>query len=166
MLKAVLKKSREGGKGSKKETGGDFGPETSPPVLPPGHGGEFPVSSLPVAEDAYRVSLAKGVSMSLPSSPLLPRQSHSVPSRSTKKSPGPVRKPKYVESPRVPGDAVIIPFRDVPKPAEPSENVHSPEPRHQPLLHSYKQHRLSQHRQPLLNLEQLCQQDGSQQKSL
>jgi len=35
---------------------------------------------------------------------------------------GPVRKPKYVESPRVPGDAVIIPFRDVPKPAEPSEN--------------------------------------------
>ncbi|XP_043750066.1 protein TANC1 isoform X6 [Cervus elaphus] len=122
MLKAVLKKSREGGKGSKKETGGDFGPETSPPVLPPGHGGEFSVSSLPVAEDAYRVSLAKGVSMSLPSSPLLPRQSHSVPSRSTKKSPGPVRKPKYVESPRVPGDAVIIPFRDVPKPAEPSEN--------------------------------------------
>ncbi|XP_043750067.1 protein TANC1 isoform X7 [Cervus elaphus] len=123
MLKAVLKKSREGGKGSKKETGGDFGPETSPPVLPPGHGGEFSVSSLPVAEDAYRVSLAKGVSMSLPSSPLLPRQSHSVPSRSTKKSPGPVRKPKYVESPRVPGDAVIIPFRDVPKPAEPSENA-------------------------------------------
>ncbi|XP_055253070.1 protein TANC1 isoform X6 [Moschus berezovskii] len=122
MLKAVLKKSREGGKGSKKETGGDFGAETSPPVPPPGHGGEFSVSSLPVAEDAYRVSLAKGVSMSLPSSPLLPRQSHSIPSRSTKKSPGPVRKPKYVESPRVPGDAVIIPFRDVPKPAEPSEN--------------------------------------------
>nr|XP_031534337.1 protein TANC1 isoform X5 [Vicugna pacos] len=122
MLKAVLKKSREGGKGSKKETGGDFGPETSPPVLPPGHGGDFSVSSLPVAEDAYRMSLAKGVSMSLPSSPLLPRQSHSVQSRSTKKSPGPVRKPKYVESPRVPGDAVIIPFRDVPKPAEPSEN--------------------------------------------
>ncbi|XP_036714744.1 protein TANC1 isoform X6 [Balaenoptera musculus] len=122
MLKAVLKKSREGGKGSKKETGGDFGLETSPSVLPPGHGGEFSVSSLPVAEDAYRVSLAKGVSMSLPSSPLLPRQSHSVPSRSTKKSPGPVRKPKYVESPRVPGDTVIIPFRDVPKPTEPSEN--------------------------------------------
>uniref|UniRef100_A0A8D1SS49 Protein TANC1 n=1 Tax=Sus scrofa TaxID=9823 RepID=A0A8D1SS49_PIG len=122
MLKAVLKKSREGGKGNKKETGGDFGPETSPPALPPGHGGDFSVSSLPVAEDAYRVSLAKGVSMSLPSSPLLPRQSHSVQSRSTKKSPGPVRKPKYVESPRVPGDAVIIPFRDVPPPTEPSEN--------------------------------------------
>ncbi|XP_058550481.1 protein TANC1 isoform X10 [Neofelis nebulosa] len=122
MLKAVLKKSREGGKGSRKETGGDFGPETSPPVLPPGHGGDFSVSSVPVAEDTYRVSLAKGVSMSLPSSPLLPRQSHSVQSRSNKKSPGPVRKPKYVESPRVPGDAVIIPFREVSKAAEPNEN--------------------------------------------
>ncbi|XP_032713765.1 protein TANC1 isoform X5 [Lontra canadensis] len=122
MLKAVLKKSREGGKGSRKETGGDFGPETSPQVLPSGHGGDFSVSSLPVAEDTYRVSLAKGVSMSLPSSPLLPRQTHSVQSRSNKKSPGPVRKPKYVESPRVPGDAVIIPFREVSKAAEPSEN--------------------------------------------
>ena len=35
---------------------------------------------------------------------------------------GPVRKPKYVESPRVPGDAVIIPFREVSKAAEPNEN--------------------------------------------
>ncbi|XP_047577813.1 protein TANC1 isoform X5 [Lutra lutra] len=87
MLKAVLKKSREGGKGSRKETGGDFGPETSPQVLPSCHGGDFSVSSLPVAEDTYRVSLAKGVSMSLPSSPLLPRQTHSVQSRSNKKSP-------------------------------------------------------------------------------
>ncbi|XP_059560347.1 protein TANC1 isoform X10 [Myotis daubentonii] len=123
MLKAVLKKSREGGKGSKKEPGGDFGPETSPPGLPSGLGGDFSVSSLPMAEDTYRVSLAKGVSMSLPSSPLLPRQSHSVQSRSNKKSPGPVRKPKYVESPRVPGDAVIIPFRDVSQPTEPNENA-------------------------------------------
>ncbi|KAG3274521.1 tetratricopeptide repeat, ankyrin repeat and coiled-coil containing 1, transcript variant X10 [Ictidomys tridecemlineatus] len=83
MLKAVLKKSREGGKGNKKETGGDFSQETSP-VPPPGHGVDAPVS---LAEDTYRVSLAKGVSMSLPSSPLLPRQSHLVQSRSNKKSP-------------------------------------------------------------------------------
>lgn len=121
MLKAVLKKSREGGKGSKKEAG-DLGTETLPAALAPGHGSDFPVNSLPTAEDTYRVSLAKGVSMSLPSSPLLPRQSHSVQSRSNKKSPGPVRKPKYVESPRVPGDAVIIPFREVAKPAEPTVN--------------------------------------------
>ncbi|KAM5268272.1 protein TANC1 isoform 7-T12 [Hipposideros larvatus] len=87
MLKAVLKKSREGGKGSKKETGSDFGPEASPPALPLCHGGDFSVGSLPGADDTYRVSLAKGVSMSLPSSPLLPRQSHLVQSRSNKKSP-------------------------------------------------------------------------------
>ncbi|XP_058440919.1 protein TANC1 isoform X11 [Marmota monax] len=63
--------------------GGDFSQETSP-VPPPGHGVDAPVS---LAEDTYRVSLAKGVSMSLPSSPLLPRQSHLVQSRSNKKSP-------------------------------------------------------------------------------
>ncbi|XP_059116488.1 protein TANC1 [Peromyscus eremicus] len=120
MLKAVLKKSREGGKGSKKEAGGDFGSET--PALSSGHSGDSPVSGLPTAEDTYRVSLAKGVSMSLPSSPLLPRQSHLTQSRSNKKSPGPVRKPKYVESPRVPGDTVMVPFREGPKPSEPSEN--------------------------------------------
>ncbi|XP_063503628.1 protein TANC1 isoform X14 [Pongo pygmaeus] len=122
MLKAVLKRSREGGTGGKKEAGGDFGPETSP-VLPLDHGADSPVSSLPAAEDTYRVSLAKGVSMSLPSSPLLPRQSHLVQSRANKKSPGPVRKPKYVESPRVPGDAVIMPFREVSKPTEPDEHA-------------------------------------------
>ncbi|XP_047302084.1 protein TANC1 isoform X24 [Homo sapiens] len=121
MLKAVLKKSREGGKGGKKEAGSDFGPETSP-VLHLDHSADSPVSSLPTAEDTYRVSLAKGVSMSLPSSPLLPRQSHLVQSRVNKKSPGPVRKPKYVESPRVPGDAVIMPFREVAKPTEPDEH--------------------------------------------
>ncbi|XP_015858624.1 protein TANC1 isoform X1 [Peromyscus maniculatus bairdii] len=120
MLKAVLKKSREGGKGSKKEAGGDFGSET--PALSSGHSGDSPVSGLPTAEDTYRVSLAKGVSMSLPSSPLLPRQSHLTQSRSNKKSPGPVRKPKYVESPRVPGDTVMVPFREGSKPSEPSEN--------------------------------------------
>ncbi|XP_054200266.1 protein TANC1 isoform X24 [Homo sapiens] len=121
MLKAVLKKSREGGKGGKKEAGSDFGPETSS-VLHLDHSADSPVSSLPTAEDTYRVSLAKGVSMSLPSSPLLPRQSHLVQSRVNKKSPGPVRKPKYVESPRVPGDAVIMPFREVAKPTEPDEH--------------------------------------------
>ncbi|XP_021048172.2 protein TANC1 isoform X2 [Mus pahari] len=116
MLKAVLKKSREGGKGSKKEAGDDFGSET--PAL--SSSGDSPVNSLSTTEDTYRVSLAKGVSMSLPSSPLLPRQSLLTQSRSNKKSPGPVRKPKYVESPRVPGDPVMIPFREGSKPSEPS----------------------------------------------
>lgn len=41
-----------------------------------------------VPEDVFRLSLAKGVSMSLPSSPLLPRQSYMMPLRSSKRSPG------------------------------------------------------------------------------
>lgn len=45
-------------------------------------------SNLP--DDIFRLSLAKGVSMSLPSSPLLPRQSYMMPLRSSKRSPGTV----------------------------------------------------------------------------
>uniref|UniRef100_H3DGE8 Tetratricopeptide repeat, ankyrin repeat and coiled-coil containing 1b n=1 Tax=Tetraodon nigroviridis TaxID=99883 RepID=H3DGE8_TETNG len=57
-------------------------------------------------DDVFRLGFAKGVSMSLPSSPLLPRQSYMMPLRSSKRSPGPSRKPKYVESPRIPSDAI------------------------------------------------------------
>lgn len=41
-----------------------------------------------VPDDVFRLSLAKGVSMSLPSSPLLPRQSYMMPLRPSKRSPG------------------------------------------------------------------------------
>ncbi|KAI1899209.1 hypothetical protein AGOR_G00059410 [Albula goreensis] len=110
MFKAVLKKNREGTKGSKKEPAGELythsaqhrcvaGGAPNPELGGPHHYGH---------EDMFRLSLAKGVSMSLPSSPLLPRQSYMMPSRSCKRSPGPVRKPKYVESPRVPGDSGIV----------------------------------------------------------
>ncbi|MEQ2254431.1 hypothetical protein ILYODFUR_003690 [Ilyodon furcidens] len=51
--------------------------------------------------------------MSLPSSPLLPRQSYMMPLRQNKRSPGPIRKPKYVESPRVPSDAIMSALRKV-----------------------------------------------------
>uniref|UniRef100_A0A8C5AYV4 Tetratricopeptide repeat, ankyrin repeat and coiled-coil containing 1 n=1 Tax=Gadus morhua TaxID=8049 RepID=A0A8C5AYV4_GADMO len=65
-------------------------------------------------EDVFRMSLAKGVSMSLPSSPLLPRQTYMMPLRAaSKRSPGPIRKPKYVESPRVPSDALVSALKKV-----------------------------------------------------
>ncbi|NXA41679.1 TANC1 protein, partial [Eudromia elegans] len=67
---------------------------------------DFPIGNQPCSEDIYRMNLAKGVSMSLPSSPLLPRQCYLMQSRSNKKSPGSIRRLKYVESPRVPGEAV------------------------------------------------------------
>ncbi|KAG5283268.1 hypothetical protein AALO_G00040220 [Alosa alosa] len=98
MFKSVLKKNREGGKGSKKESAGDAPSESIPP---------HPYTP----EEVLR--LTKGVSMSLPSSPLLPRQTYMMPSRACKKSPGPIRKPKYVESPRVPGDAIVSALRKV-----------------------------------------------------
>uniref|UniRef100_A0A8U7P565 Tetratricopeptide repeat, ankyrin repeat and coiled-coil containing 1 n=1 Tax=Corvus moneduloides TaxID=1196302 RepID=A0A8U7P565_CORMO len=83
---------------------------------------EKQILRLPTSEcDTYRTNLAKGVSMSLPSSPLLPRQSYLMQARANKKSPGPVRKPKYVESPRVPGEAAL-PLR---KGSEPGEALYS-----------------------------------------
>ncbi|XP_074451144.1 protein TANC1 isoform X2 [Larus michahellis] len=123
MLKAVLKKSREGGKGNKKDTAGDSCLENAVQVVATsGHNADFPSGNQPGSEDTYRMNLAKGVSMSLPSSPLLPRQSYLMQSRANKKSPGPIRKPKYVESPRVPGEAAL-PLRKGSEQGEPSQNA-------------------------------------------
>ncbi|XP_053483116.1 protein TANC1 isoform X2 [Ictalurus furcatus] len=104
MFKAVLKMNRDGGKGSKKETVGE------PHLLGAqrrGSAAQDPSTAVACPpDDGLKWSLSKAVSMSLPSSPLLPRQNCMMPSRSCKKSPGPLRKPKYVESPRVPGDTI------------------------------------------------------------
>ncbi|XP_063285708.1 protein TANC1 isoform X2 [Pelobates fuscus] len=109
MLKAVLKKSREGAKTPRKNS-----VEENPQnVLFTGHNSDFSNSNVCIQDDPYRMGFSKGVSVSLPSSPLLPRQSYSMQQRVHKKSPGPIRKPKYVESPRVPGDALAMPLRKV-----------------------------------------------------
>ncbi|KAL9848364.1 protein TANC1 isoform 1-T1 [Geothlypis trichas] len=119
MLKAVLKKSREGGKGTKKDPG-DCCPENASQVAAAsGHNADFPRGEQPGSQDTPRANLAKGVSMSLPSSPLLPRQPCLMHARANKKSPGPLRKPKYVESPRVPGEAAPA-LQRRPEPGEPS----------------------------------------------
>lgn len=57
-------------------------PEGHPQPLGPGSGHPN------VPDEVFRLSLAKGVSMSLPSSPLLPRQSYMMPLRPSKRSPG------------------------------------------------------------------------------
>ncbi|NXJ92262.1 TANC1 protein, partial [Corythaixoides concolor] len=87
-----------------------------------GHNADFPIGDQPVSEDTFRMNVAKRVSMSLPSSPLLPRQSYLMPSRSNKKSPGPIRKPKFVESPRVPGEAALL-LRKGSVQGEPAQNA-------------------------------------------
>ncbi|XP_041057733.1 protein TANC1 isoform X1 [Carcharodon carcharias] len=128
MFKAVLKKNREGGKGSKKDFAdvykmeqqkdkphlsddcgqqrqkkGDSYSDRSVKVgILDGGSGQFSIQ-----EDIYKMSMSKGVSMSLPSSPLLPRQPFTMHAWTGKRSPGPIRKLKYVESPKVPGDDVI-----------------------------------------------------------
>uniref|UniRef100_A0A669B217 Tetratricopeptide repeat, ankyrin repeat and coiled-coil containing 1b n=1 Tax=Oreochromis niloticus TaxID=8128 RepID=A0A669B217_ORENI len=105
-----------------------FPPEGNPQPQGPGSG-------LPNAQDeVFRLSLAKGVSMSLPSSPLLPRQSYMMPLRSNKRSPGPVRKPKYVESPRVPSDAIVSARRKATDNKESSHNGDSSSPATQELM--------------------------------
>uniref|UniRef100_A0A8C2XG65 Tetratricopeptide repeat, ankyrin repeat and coiled-coil containing 1 n=1 Tax=Cyclopterus lumpus TaxID=8103 RepID=A0A8C2XG65_CYCLU len=93
-----------------------FPPEGSLQLHGPGSG------QANIPDDVFRLNLAKGVSMSLPSSPLLPRQSYMMPLRPSKRSPGPIRKPKYVESPRVPSDAIVSALRNVADNKESSHN--------------------------------------------
>lgn len=74
-------------------TAGEFYTPSTPSMGPGGRPGcpQEPGGVLPYTpEDVFRLSLAKGVSMSLPSSPLLPRQAYMVPVRSSKRSPGTV----------------------------------------------------------------------------
>ncbi|XP_016324842.1 protein TANC1-like isoform X2 [Sinocyclocheilus anshuiensis] len=88
MFKAVLKKSRDGGK-NKKDAGEPY--LLSAQRRCPGGGMQDPagVHPFPPADEGLRLGLAKGVSMSLPSSPLLPRQTYVMAARPCKKSPGP-----------------------------------------------------------------------------
>ncbi|XP_051786535.1 protein TANC1-like isoform X2 [Erpetoichthys calabaricus] len=145
MFKAVLKKNREGGRASKKDTDGsrmeqqrdnpmhspEFGmPRSRLGDISPYRGANPGASNIAdfstgipcSADDPYIWSLSKGVSMSLPSSPMLPRQPYMLQSRSNKRSPGPFRKPKYVESPRVPADAVVSALKKVSDNKELSQN--------------------------------------------
>uniref|UniRef100_A0A671YVS4 Tetratricopeptide repeat, ankyrin repeat and coiled-coil containing 1 n=1 Tax=Sparus aurata TaxID=8175 RepID=A0A671YVS4_SPAAU len=114
--KKIIRQKHEGLSFSRVQEVTRFPPEGNP--QPPGPGSSHP--NLP--DDVFRLSLAKGVSMSLPSSPLLPRQSYMMPLRPSKRSPGPIRKPKYVESPRIPSDAIVSALRKVTDNKESSHN--------------------------------------------
>ncbi|XP_077055477.1 protein TANC1 isoform X3 [Siphateles boraxobius] len=120
MFKAVLKKGRErGGRAGKREAGSQsLSPSFHPRVQEEGivvlqnHGsGPLPAQPYP-AEEVLRPSLTRGVSVSLPSSPLLPpRQPYLSPVRSNKSS-GSIRTTKYLENPRAPGDPVTCALRN------------------------------------------------------
>ncbi|KAL6455998.1 hypothetical protein MHYP_G00358490 [Metynnis hypsauchen] len=115
MFKAAQKNGQErGGRGRKKDAGAEsLSPSYHHKSLEggltvPGHMGSGPLPVQPYPTDeVLRLSLSRGISLSLPSSPMMPpRQPYMLPLRPTTKSPGSVRKPKYVESPRVPAAAV------------------------------------------------------------
>uniref|UniRef100_A0A096M9Z9 Tetratricopeptide repeat, ankyrin repeat and coiled-coil containing 1 n=1 Tax=Poecilia formosa TaxID=48698 RepID=A0A096M9Z9_POEFO len=130
LAKGKLRCYSSNNKGSRYSWAGDvnshgaqrrFPPEGNP--LPQGPGS----SHLYAQDDALKLGFAKGVSMSLPSSPLLPRQSYMMPLRQNKRSPaGPTRKPKYVESPRVPSDAIMSALRKKKLQAEQQPSSSSP----------------------------------------
>ncbi|KAG5852551.1 hypothetical protein ANANG_G00063620 [Anguilla anguilla] len=115
MFKAVLKMNRDGrGKGSKTETPGESYAHSGHHQHPPGGAANLlklgsAHSYTPV--DAFCQSLTRGVSMSVPCSPQLPRPCDVTPSHSSQRSPGPVRKPKYVDSPGAPKDGVLSALR-------------------------------------------------------
>ncbi|XP_060774655.1 protein TANC1 isoform X2 [Neoarius graeffei] len=114
MRKAGQRNIQErGGRGRKKDAGGEaFSPRFHHKALEGGltvpgdvGSGPLPVQPYPT-EDILRLGLSRGVSLSLPSSPMLPpRQPYVLPLRASTKSPGSVRKPKHAESSRVPMDA-------------------------------------------------------------
>nr|XP_033773517.1 protein TANC2 isoform X1 [Geotrypetes seraphini]XP_033773518.1 protein TANC2 isoform X1 [Geotrypetes seraphini] len=63
---------------------------------------DYSIPPLPVAEGMQHVRIMEGMSRSLPSSPLLTHQSISVRLQPVKKLAAPLRKAKFVESPRIP----------------------------------------------------------------
>ncbi|XP_016304753.1 protein TANC1-like isoform X2 [Sinocyclocheilus anshuiensis] len=120
MFKGVLKKGREGGGRTGKK---DAGSQSLSPsfhhrvqeegfVVIQNHGsGPLPVQPYP-AEEMLRPSLTRGVSVSLPSSPLLPPRQPYVSPVWSNKSPGSIRTPKYVENPHVSGDSVTCALKN------------------------------------------------------
>ncbi|XP_061444281.1 protein TANC2 isoform X3 [Rhineura floridana] len=63
---------------------------------------EYAIPTLPVPEGMQHIRIMEGMSRSLPSSPLLTHQSISVRLQPMKKLTAPLRKAKFVESPRIP----------------------------------------------------------------
>ncbi|XP_072417958.1 protein TANC2-like isoform X1 [Chiloscyllium punctatum] len=72
---------------------------------------DYAVPNLPVSEGMQHIRIMEGMSRSLPSSPLLTHQSISVRLQPVKKITAPLRKAKFVESPRVPESELSSPTR-------------------------------------------------------
>ncbi|XP_032313039.1 protein TANC2 isoform X8 [Camelus ferus] len=122
MFRNSLKMLLTGGKSSRKNRSSDGGNEEPPDRRQSsvdsrqsrsGQGGistesdcafepDYAVPPLPVSEGMQHIRIMEGMSRSLPSSPLLTHQSISVRLQPVKKLTAPLRKAKFVESPRIP----------------------------------------------------------------
>ncbi|CAL8263657.1 unnamed protein product [Arctogadus glacialis] len=120
MFRNSLKMLLTGGKANRKSRGSDGGTEDpgdprSPldhPLSHAGQGGsidsdcafdgDYGVPPLSMAEGMQHIRIMEGVSRSLPSSPQLAHQAVNVRLQPVKKSTAPLRKAKFVESPRIP----------------------------------------------------------------
>ncbi|XP_053115158.1 protein TANC2 isoform X7 [Hemicordylus capensis] len=122
MFRNSLKMLLTGGKSNRKNRSSDGGSEETPDRRQAsvdyrqshsGQGGsstendcafesEYAIPSLPVPEGMQHIRIMEGMSRSLPSSPLLTHQSISVRLQPMKKLTAPLRKAKFVESPRIP----------------------------------------------------------------
>ncbi|XP_060951215.1 protein TANC2 [Limanda limanda] len=116
MFRNSLKMLLTGGKANRKSRSSDGGSEDSPGLDPHlchvGQGGsidsdcafegDYAVPPLSMTEGMQHIRIMEGVSRSLPSSPLLTHQTISVRLQPVKKLTAPLRKAKFVESPRIP----------------------------------------------------------------
>ncbi|XP_063156497.1 protein TANC2 [Candoia aspera] len=122
MFRNSLKMLLTGGKSNRKNRSSDGGSEEPPDRRQAsidycqshsGQGGssaendcafepEYAIPTLPVPEGMQHIRIMEGMSRSLPSSPLLTHQSISVRLQPMKKLTAPLRKAKFVESPRIP----------------------------------------------------------------
>ncbi|XP_038123989.1 protein TANC1-like [Cyprinodon tularosa] len=98
MFRAVFGNKKEGGKKGDKKTQKNAGVEVNmPSIQPRGSGQRATHHHAHNASQLNRKRLTRVVSISLPSSPLLPRQADIVSSQSCVKFPGRARKPGYVD---------------------------------------------------------------------
>ncbi|KAM6898852.1 protein TANC2 isoform 2-T2 [Lycodopsis pacificus] len=121
MFRNSLKMLLTGGKANRKSRSSDGGnedyadprsPSLDPHLSHVGQGGsidsdcafegDYAVPPLSVTEGMQHIRIMEGVSRSLPSSPLLTHQTISVRLQPVKKLTAPLRKAKFVESPRIP----------------------------------------------------------------
>ncbi|XP_069374106.1 protein TANC2 isoform X2 [Paralichthys olivaceus] len=121
MFRNSLKMLLTGGKANRKSRSSDGGsedladarsPSLDPHLCHVGQGGsidsdcafegDYAVPTLSMTEGMQHIRIMEGVSRSLPSSPLLTHQTISVRLQPVKKLTAPLRKAKFVESPRIP----------------------------------------------------------------